>query len=712
MKKQTLMLAVALLFATTAAHAEYQLGNWNASGFVNAGARAVNGSNETHAQFNKFTDRSDGAFGNASVAADNDGSYHLKFDASDIYRKDQEYHLSGGKYANFNYELFYTQIINRRTIEGVKGPWTNPGDSNLTLDPSLNFASNNFDGTGYTPFEYKIERKKTGVTASLFKESPYFLNLSADQEVTKGIRPWGTNPSGSSSYMMNEIPEPLDFKTNTFGISGGYRTDKYIVSADAALSDFVHGLDYLTYQPLAPYATAGIRPNKDGLTDRLMLARDSRYWNGNIKATVYDLPMHSTAMAKVGYSRITSSFDMLLEDILDYDGASKLVKRTLVANNNPNGTFEGLIEYMSGNAAVSSRPTEKLDTKFSYAYLRKKNNSNPVQVMGAKGNVSVFSSPSEQFGFDQHTAGFDVGYQLPMHTKLGVEYEYMRIKRDRTDININNDHKGTLTLKNKSIHWLTPKVKYSYLVRYASFGDVYALKNLTHFMRSDVAAKRQQRAAVGADMAPTDKLDITAEVAYRRTSFPETEADPISGRANQGRTADGTIEANASADYKFSEQIRTSVFGSYETTYKELTNGTTANGTTLGQRVQDVYYMGGANTVVEVIPSKSDVTAGYQYHRGRTRVDGSLVEPLPITGLDAYTKHAVDGNITYKVTKNFKGKLGYIFEQLNYTDPRYDGYTYYSRDTANTGNNYAYTGAFADNSFTAHVGYVTLEYAL
>ncbi len=184
------------------------------------------------------------------------------------------------------------------------------------------------------------------------------------------------------------------------------------------------------------------------------------------------------------------------------------------------------------------------------------------------------------------------------------------------------------------------------------------------------------------------------------------------GRANQGRTADGTIEANASADYKFSEQIRTSVFGSYEMTYKELTNGTTANGTTLGQKVQDVYYMGGANTVVAVIPSKSDVTAGYQYHRGRTRVDGSLVEPLPITGLDAYTKHAVDGNITYKVTRNFKGKLGYIFEQLNYTDPRYDRYTYYSRDTTNTGNNYAYTGAFADNSFTAHVGYLALEYAL
>lgn len=411
---------------------------------------------------------------------------------------------------------------------------------------------------------------------------------------------------------------------------------------------------------------------------------------------------------------------MLLEDILDYGVVSTsapLVKRTLAASGNPNGGFSGIIEYMTGNAAFTSQPTEKLDTKLHYAYLKKQNNSTPVTIMGAKGN-SYFGTPSDQLSYDKHIAGLEAGYQLPMHTKLGAEYEYQRIHRNRFDIQTNNDHTGTVSLKNRSIHWLTPTMKYSYLVRYATFSDRYANVNgpgANHFMFQDVAAKRQQRAALGADIEPTDRLGIVTEVAYKHSTFPDTEKDPISGKANQGRTADGTLEANASADYKFSDQIRAGVYGAAETTYKEMTNSVpAATGVTLGYKAQDWYYMGGANTVVEVIPEKSEVTAGYQYHRGRTRIDGSVLEGigLPITSIDTYTKHAVDGNITYKITKNFKGKLGYIFEQLNYNDPRYDLYTYYSRDTTNTGNNYAYTGAFADNSFNAHVGYVTLEYAL
>ena len=122
----------------------------------------------------------------------------------------------------------------------------------------------------------------------------------------------------------------------------------------------------------------------------------------------------------------------------------------------------------------------------------------------------------------------------------------------------------------------------------------------------------------------------------------------------------------------------------------------------------------GINADVDIIKEKLILSSGYRYEKANGSQDytasfaGTFV-PLTNNGsLDDYTKQTLSAKLKYNVTKNLNIGLCYLFEELNYSDDHYNGYTYLT--TATTGSGTQLTGAYASPDYQAHAGYLTVGY--
>src|SRR5208283_5321201 len=99
-------------------------GEIGATGLVDS----VNGSK---AKFSEYRDEMNGGglYGDIRLGYDSD-NYWMKFNASDIGYKTQNYTLDGGMYGKFTYDLFYNEIIHNITF-GALTPLSGAGSNVL-----------------------------------------------------------------------------------------------------------------------------------------------------------------------------------------------------------------------------------------------------------------------------------------------------------------------------------------------------------------------------------------------------------------------------------------------------------------------------------------------------------------------------------------------------------------------------------------------------
>ena len=699
---KALIFASAVLCLGGTAQAEYRLGNWDLTGSALLEGQFVSDQAEQHAQFNKYRDISDGVTGNLNLTGDS-GSYEMNFKAFDMGRKDQEYRLSGGQFANFGYELFYNEIINHKATVGVKGPWDGIGTTNLTPAAGVSFSpTTNLNGDGFRPFEFSIHRKQFGASVDLLKDSPFFATIGYMRENQKGLRAWGIDPVISTSEAVYEIPEPIDYATDNVTATLGYRTDTNMVAFDGLFSSFGNNLNTLTWVPVDPTQNAG------GLKDTALLSQPNKYWNLNLRDTINDLPMESTFTAKLGYSKVSSHFDVLnsanTPDLLYSNATTPANVRTISTVVTDRPDFDGKVEYKSADLALASRPMTNLDTKIFYSYLNKKNSSSSVTYSGfpsviVRGTPTDFNETSGNYGYFKHHAGAEAGYKLLASTKLDVGYDFLKIHRTEREANpVDTDHKVTFRVTNNTLDWLTTRVRYSYLARLAEYGDATGVEFY------DAAAKRMNSLALEFDAMPVEAVDAGLTFEYSYAKY----LDSIAGDTNHpGRINDHVLAIAGNVGYKFAEATHLGVYG-------ELDNYTSATQIHNVATLKDNYYTLGTNFTMPVIRDVSDFTAGYQYHRGHALSEGpeyttSVVAGYPnVPYLDTYTRHTLNAQVSYKFVQNLSAKLGYMFSQLRYVDTR--------NAIANGAYAYNYSGpghlsgATNDWDYTAHVGVFGLEY--
>ncbi|MRR59364.1 MAG: hypothetical protein EG824_14315 [Deltaproteobacteria bacterium] len=424
-------------------------------------------------------------------------------------------------------------------------------------------------------------------------------------------------------------------------------------------------------------------------------APDSTYYKVGGSLT-YRMPFWSTVlMARATHSESTNEINL-------FEGISK--------------KFEGEINYTTASVNLTSNPLENLETRVFTNYLDKQNDSSDEFVYG--------SATTEKFRYNKLNAGFDASYKLPGNTKLSSGYEYLKTDRNiRTDATNTVDNIVFVQAKNNLLDWMTAKVRYQYLDRTSNYrdGHLYGAEDgdeliLAYWRPVDTADKGQHAVKVGVDLDPIHNLTFGLEYAFKTNDYDKTIMGVTKDNRHQlyldAMYAVSVFKFNPFFDFELvnvdsdHRRYQTNPGGADPA---GLNNTTNYNWTS---KREDVNFAFGLNTDVDIIKDKLTGFLGYRFETANGSEDfNSSVAPTALTPvlannseLDDYTKQTLTAKLGYRFTKNLKMDLTYLYENLDYSDDHYKGYT--NVPVAGT----HFTGAYSDSNYEAHAGWVKLNY--
>lgn len=704
--------------------------NSEVSGSVKIGARAVEGG-EDSAKLWEYRDLKDGAVGNVKLNIDKE-SYYLNMTGKNIGLDDQFFKVKGGRYGHYNYSIYYDEIVHNYSFRN-KTFYSGIGTGNL--DYYATNRSSNTDSS-YTPniptteflwskFDYAINRRDLGLTFDIKFDTPYYLTVKASQIETKGTKPIGS-PSGvfvdrtgtqtSAFGNMVEIPAPIDYWTKNISLEGGYKTKGFVGSVNLLFSRFENTYDYLKWRN--PYVTTS------SVYEKTSLPPDNDYYKLSAQGVLKQLPLHSSLAINAGYANIKNSLSMLNTTTSSTSGTSTTTPtystETLGLNNS---TYTGDISYTTASLALTSQPGDLLDAKLYYNYLKKDNKSTLIEYTDLSTGGKV---DSELFNYSKNNFGLDADYKLSSVTKAAIGYEYLKIDRERNDAKSTSDNSVYAEVKNKSLDFLSAKLKYQRLWRSSDFKNdtlgtgTTDVNYIRRFLRRfDATDKTMDLLKIAFDIYPAEHIDIGLEYTYKTNDYNTTKL---------GRTKDRRDEYYIDALYEIPDSFKLTGFLDYETakydSYHRYINPTgtysydpnaapVTNSYNWSSTVEDINWSVGAGLEIPVKKDKLDIAASWTYAVADGKDDftsqNNIGNPLDITVYDDYKKHSLNIKAIYKFVKNLNLIAGYAYESLEYKDEQYDGYKYVMTTTSSP-NSYL-TGAYKDRNYNANIVYLLTSYS-
>lgn len=716
MRKIYPVFAVAMLMLPLSAKAADEV---QSTGAIEVEMRAVDNQNNS-AKFQEYRDRDDGLDANFYLNTDTK-NYFFNLEGQNLGLDDQSYNIKGGDRKNFKYRLHYNETPHNLSF-GAKSIYSNPGTNNLTY--SATDRAKNTDAA-YTPaistdpntwstFDYTVNRKDYGAELDINMGTPYYLNFGANQLETKGMQPLG-QPSGvyadrngaqfSSFGNVIEMPAPVDYKTNDAYAVLGYKSKEIMASLKGSLSSFENENHYLTWRN--PYVST------ENFTEVSSLAPDNDYWKLAFDGSM-NLPMNSLLAVRASHATLQSDFaipNTIASATSGAPGVSPTYADTVLGVNQTN--FDGDVTYTKLGIDLSGSPIRDLFGKIYYNYLEKQNDSTQVTFTNGADSVS-----NHIFDYDKNNFGLDIDYKLPMKNMASLGYEYLNIDRKRDDAESTSDNKFYVQLKNSTLDNISAKIRYERLERSSDFGEgaagtgVADAEYVSRFLRRfDATDSSRDTFKLGLEFYPMEHLDFGVEYAYKRTEYDETILGRTEDKAHSlyfdtAWTVPGKISLNGFVGYEKTDND--SSHRNFLTDADPATAATSSN-YNWEETLSGDYWVYGLSALVPVIPDTVDFVASFEYQDsdGQATFTRQIAPALSdVDESDDYTRKLVQAKAIYKYAKNMDITLGYVYEKYEYSDAQYNGYTYTVGSPINT----YLSGAYADASYEANVGYLIVKY--
>ncbi len=608
--------------------------------------------NGDEAKFDEYADTKDGIYGGVSLKYDMK-DYFMRFSAEDMFYKTQRYSLEGGMWGKFKYNLFYNEIPHNITF-GAKTFYSGIGGSSLDL------KGNPDDVSTWSSFDYKTERKRFGAGISLDFLKPFFLNISAQTEKKEGIRPSSYGDLSGSGVVI-ELPEPIDYRTDTFRVEAGYSKKPFFASLSYDYSRFNNDNQSLDF-----YDVTLSGPNS------VALPPDNRYYKLAFKGAVF-LPYNSKLSLNAGTSRANSHAEgnnlLVLDD------------------------WNGRVDTKNLDIVLTSNPISAVDGKIFYKYYDRDNKS---------------EGDDDHLGFTTNKFGGQIGLRLPAHFRLTLGYTNSRTKfEDRYDAKSRKDDIYTAELAWSGLDFATFKIGYEKLHRGMDRSGTDAVADFDTLWRFDVAPSDRDIFKASVDLSLIDNLSVTLGYKYKKTDY-EDRALAFASRG-LGLRDHRSDEFFVDASYAIGKVARVYGYFDYEK-IRSLQYGFSSSDPTewsLTQKEKNFDYGVGADFFI--IPKKLTVKAQYDYVRSDGSADFSYLDMATPSGSDIsnwgdYRKKALSIKAIYDITKSIGLTAGYLYQQFTLNDAQLSGYDYRPATTAYL------TGAYKDQSYKANVLFVSLSY--
>jgi len=631
--------------------------------------------NGNEAKFNEYGDTKDGIFGHIGLNHETE-RYFLRFNADDIAYDTQKYSIDGGMWGKFRYNLYYMEIPHNITYD-AKTFLSGAGRDTLSGTASTDVST-------WHKFDYSTERKIIGAGLKFDMLHPFFIDVEVRNEEKSGIKVAG-GPLDTFGVSL-EVPEPVDYTTNTFSIEAGYNKKPFYASLNYFYSKFENDNQSLNVTTT--------------LTNALTLPADNDYHRVGFKGAVM-LPMNTRLSTNIGISEANSDYKLINTDGTHFGK-----------------TFDGKIKTENYDFVLTSNPVSFIDGKIYYKFYKDKNESDVIDD----------GSVNELLSYKKKSYGTLLGFKLPLDLKLTAKYAHMDTNYDnRIDVNKRKDDTYGIDLGWTGLDFLTVNAGYERMNRRTDRpGEFEPDEAVERYLgRFDVSPFHRDTYKISFDVNPIEELDISLGYKYKKTNYNDTVI---------GLRDDKRDEFYLAANYAAGKMVKLFGYFDYEKvranqfqrTYDDPANSDPAssvqNDSNYNWKVaqEEKNYDYGIGSDIYAIPGKLTLTLQYDNVKSdgnadftylfagaldalqNASIDNPTNKSIDISNWDDYRKQAVSVKAAYNVSKPLTVTGGFAYEQYKYSDAQLDGYQY-------TGPLFL-SGAFKDSSYNASVVFVTAAY--
>jgi hypothetical protein len=124
------------------------------------------------------------------------------------------------------------------------------------------------------------------------------------------------------------------------------------------------------------------------------------------------------------------------------------------------------------------------------------------------------------------------------------------------------------------------------------------------------------------------------------------------------------------------------------------------------ERLKSDNWSYGLSAQVPVLPKKLELAASWSYQKSDgegTFTSSRSTALLDLDASDDYTLRTLELKATWNAARQLAFVLGYVHEKYEQSDTQWDGYTYTSRTSF-------LSGAYADEDYNVHVGYLLTRF--
>lgn len=520
------------------------------SGVFEIGFRGTSVSGD-EARYERYRDLRNGANINLNFTKQ-DESYWFNAEASNIGYRDQRYAVDY-KRDKLSFTAFWDSIPLNYGYNTAT-PWQGVGTNKLTLDTAARTAVQNrqpgvvgiptnpaqlatpsiYRGLAQ-PFDMQQRRDTLGFGAGYNVNKELAIDVAFQSVAKTGTQPWGASFAFNNG---NEVPLPLDNRTNELAIAAEWANQKGMFRAGWEYSSFSNAYDAFEWDnpdrvtdfengrvpPSGPYDPSGYSNGNGPAFGRQSVFPD------NTMSTVSFLGMVKLPKRTVingGFS-VT---DMSQDDTLIPWTSNSVINQPVVWAAFPElaklerATAEAKVRGMNGQVNLSSRPTNLVGFNLKY---RHNNHSNFTRLFDATEYVR-FDAVPEETGSENHphsiardTFDATVSFNVMSQSTLRVGYGYDSVNRASRAHNDMRDNIFRVTFDTMAHQYVTLRAGYEYNSRTGDGFSVHAVEEgggqpgLRYY---DEADRDRSRFSLLATLMATDKADVTAQIAYGTDEF-------------------------------------------------------------------------------------------------------------------------------------------------------------------------------------------------
>ena len=634
------------------------------------------------AQFETYRDRTSPVAADFSFEAEKARRLYFKGQAAGVGRDDPSLAASAGRYGKYDIDFSYDRLLHRYA-EGVRTLYSGVGSGSLTLDDGLQSALqattdpaaqatllNSAIASAATgdPEVYR-DRFKMGLILTAF--DPLNIKIELGHELRQGTRPFA---GAFSNSRMVELFEPIDYQTTEMKISAEYARAPLYLNFAYRYSQFSNGTNTLTFDnPLQAVDAVG-----SAAAGRIDLAPDNRYHNLSFSGALSKLPWDSqiTANAALGW-------------MLQNDALAPLTSNTaLAAPALPAANADAKVNTALYHLRLTSRPWSFTRLKADLRYYDYDNQTESIDLTGGyvDSDAVVVATPirNQPTSYTKTRAGLALGFDLPAHSNIGLDYRFERTDRQNREVARQDDDVIKASLDSRALEWLALHASYERTDRRigaynynAYLQSGYDISELPQMRKYDQADMVRDRYHLQATVYPTQALALTGALTYGIDDYQDSP---------YGLLEDKHAIFSFDSDYAVSDRLSLNLnytYEKYQNTQRSRENGLGSDFDWSARGEDRIDTFGGGMTLA-LIPQRLDLQLNYAYSQvdGRTAFRSPAGSFADCTAVDDTTLHTLNTKLMYHLSTNLVLTLGYLWEKFDYEDENTLGFAYVPTDAA------------------------------